>query len=176
MHKECRSSASEWLRKGLPNPKIVAFQKKIKRAAKGTTGGNRMFVAGGCGWCGEYFVAAGAKARFCSSKCKTQESFLRRSAGGTFKISAKRRKEIYERDGWTCQICSHPVDASLGHTDNWSATLDHVIPQALQLVPDHSPANLRLAHRWCNSARGDGSNMAKDALIARATAMHLEAA
>jgi hypothetical protein len=59
---------------------------------------------------------------------------------------------------------------------DYAASLDHIIPQSMQLIPDHSPSNLRLVHRWCNSARGDGTNMAKDELIARATAMHLEAA
>lgn len=173
MHKACKDAAPEWLRRGLPNPKVKAFEKRMDKAAEGTTGGNRVFTAGGCDWCGDYFVAAGAKARFCSPKCKTQESFQRRSAGGTFKISAKRRKEIYERDGWMCKLCSHPVDKSLPYTDIWSATLDHIIPQALQLVPDHSSANLRLAHRWCNSARGDGSNMTNVSLIKRASDMHM---
>lgn len=31
--------------------------------------------------------------------------------------------------------------------------------------PDHSPANLRLAHRWCNSVRGDESIHAADILL-----------
>jgi len=173
MHKECRSSAPEWLRKGLPNPKIAAFRKKIERAAKGTSGGKRVFIVGGCSWCGEYVIALG---KYCSDKCKTLATFKKRSSGKTFKISPKKRNEIYERDGWTCQLCFHPVDQGEHYLSDYAASLDHIIPQSMQLIPDHSPSNLRLVHRWCNSARGDGTNMSKDVLIARATAMHLEAA
>lgn len=42
-------------------------------------------------------------------------------------ISRADRLAVYERDQWTCQLCRGPVD----------------------------PANLRLAHRSCNSARGN---------------------
>jgi len=36
-----------------------------------------------------------------------------------------------------------------------SATLDHLVPQSLAITPDHSANNLRIAHRRCNSARGN---------------------
>lgn len=62
---------------------------------------------------------------------------------------------IYERDGWTCQLCMEPVDPALPPGDVWSATLDHIVPQSHMLIPDHSDDNLRLAHLWCNSVRGD---------------------
>lgn len=174
MHKACRSSAPEWLRKGLSNPKVTGFQKRIEKAAAGTNGGSRVFVAGGCAWCGEYFVAAAGV--YCTDKCKASAKFKRRSSGKSFTVSPRVRHSIYARDRWTCQICSHPVDMDAKHPSHWAPTLDHIEPQSAALIPDHSPSNLRLAHSWCNSARGDGSNMAKDVLIARATAMHLEAA
>ncbi|MFC7330808.1 MULTISPECIES: HNH endonuclease [Nocardiopsidaceae] len=65
------------------------------------------------------------------------------------------RLAIYERDGWICQLCSEPVDPDLPYLDNWAASLDHIVCQAWTDEPDHSPENLRLAHRWCNSVRGD---------------------
>ena len=70
-------------------------------------------------------------------------------------ISRADRVAIYERDGWTCQLCLLPVDPSLSGRDRMGATLDHVEPRSAVLVPDHSPGNLRLAHRACNSARGN---------------------
>jgi 5-methylcytosine-specific restriction endonuclease McrA len=47
------------------------------------------------------------------------------------------------------------VDITLHYFHPLSATLDHIIPQSHMLIPDHSDRNLRLAHRSCNSARGD---------------------
>lgn len=70
-------------------------------------------------------------------------------------ISRADRLSIYERDGWVCQLCGEPVDRSLSGRDRMGATLDHVIPRSLTLWPDHSSTNLRLAHRACNSARGN---------------------
>lgn len=65
------------------------------------------------------------------------------------------RHEIYERDGWVCQICLAPVDPDLPGSHRMAATLDHIECQSWALIPDHSPQNLRLAHRACNSQRGN---------------------
>ena len=71
-------------------------------------------------------------------------------------INPIQRNAIYVRDNWVCQICRKPVDRTLDHaTDPMGATLDHITPQSLSDEPDHSPSNLRLAHRVCNSARGN---------------------
>ena len=70
-------------------------------------------------------------------------------------ISDMERHAIYERDGWECQICHEPVDRELDPQDRMAATLDHVVPRSMTLFPDDSPTNLRLAHRSCNSRRGN---------------------
>jgi len=70
-------------------------------------------------------------------------------------VPPKVRRAIYERDGWMCQLCDDPVDPDLGQSDLWGPTLDHIVCQSWGEEPDHSPGNLRLAHRWCNSVRGD---------------------
>ena len=165
-HTKCRLTGKSLMRR--------MFEAKIERIAQGSNGGNRVFVVGGCAWCGKHFVAPAGV--YCSDNCKTAAKFKRRSSGTSFSVSPRVRQEIYARDRWTCQICAHPVDRTARHPSKWAPTLDHIEPQSAALIPDHSPSNLRLAHSWCNSARGDGSNMAKDVLIARATAMHLEAA
>ncbi len=70
------------------------------------------------------------------------------------------RVDIYERDEWTCQLCFEPVDRDLMTLDPsnvWAPTLDHIVCQSWTSEPDHSPENLRLAHRWCNSVRSDES-------------------
>lgn len=65
------------------------------------------------------------------------------------------RLAVYERDGWTCQLCGDPVDQTLHYNDRMAATLDHIEPQSLSLIPNHDPENLRLAHRACNSRRNN---------------------
>lgn len=52
---------------------------------------------------------------------------------------------IVERDGLICQICGQPVDPQ-------DLTLDHIYPQVRGGT--HEPANLRVAHRSCNSKKG----------------------
>lgn len=74
--------------------------------------------------------------------------------GGHF-VSRAERFAIYDRDGWICQLCSDPVDPDLKSPHRLSATLDHIEPVSYALIPDHSPGNLRLAHRTCNSSRGN---------------------
>lgn len=64
------------------------------------------------------------------------------------------RKEVYRRDKGICQICFFPI---IINSKFWSASLDHIIPRCKMEVPDHSAANLRLTHKWCNSRRGDGT-------------------
>lgn len=115
-----------------------------------------LFVAGNCPWCGDYFVrgatSAQTRPKYCSKPCRSAAG---ESARGRFRIPEAERLAIYERDAWECQLCGDPVDRALPTSDIWAATLDHIVPRSWTLVPDDSPENLRLAHRWCNSVRGD---------------------
>lgn len=61
--------------------------------------------------------------------------------------------EIAERDGWRCHDCRKAVDPKLKWPDVMSASLDHLVPLSKGGV--HDPANVRLAHVRCNSARGN---------------------
>lgn len=117
-------------------------------------------VAGQCAYCPTYFIGLPG-ARYCSERCNTNASWKRRyDRRGEFKVTDRLRLAIYERDAYTCQLCSEPVDTTLHYHDRMSATLDHIIPQSWMLIPDHSEGNLRLAHRGCNSARGDRATAA----------------
>jgi 5-methylcytosine-specific restriction endonuclease McrA len=114
----------------------------------------KALVAGQCAYCPEYFIGE-PNSKYCSERCATNASWKRRyDRRGEFKVTDKLRLAIYERDNFTCQLCNEEVDTSLHHHDRMSATLDHIIPQSWMLIPDHSEANLRLAHRVCNSMRG----------------------
>jgi hypothetical protein len=123
----------------------------------------RVFVSGPCSWCGEQFTIIDQKqARYCSPRCSKHAE---RERGGRFRVPDSTRVWIYERDGWVCQLCSDPVDPGLPSSDVWAATLDHIICQSWTDEPDHSPSNLRLAHRWCNSVRGNEQRYTADDLM-----------
>lgn len=121
----------------------------VRKQAQGIPANPRWpWVQGSCDYCGEYFARKGMASGYCTKKCRRKD--LR-----TAWVTTIRRHRLYERDNWTCQICLEPVDREADYLDPWSPTLDHIEPQSHALVPDHSDANLRTAHRWCNSVRGD---------------------
>lgn len=59
---------------------------------------------------------------------------------------------IFERDGWTCQLCGVPVDRRRSGRHRWGPTLDHVVP--LATGGRHVRSNVQLAHRRCNLTKG----------------------
>ncbi|MFF7191782.1 HNH endonuclease [Streptomyces sp. NPDC008222] len=61
--------------------------------------------------------------------------------------------DIAERDGWRCHICGKAVNSKLKWPHVKSASLDHLVP--LSKGGAHDPANVRLAHLGCNSAKGN---------------------
>lgn len=115
-----------------------------------------------CTICGDKFIAPGFHYT-CSSSCseehgrrKMREHRIRRHiARGRFAVPDEFRLGIYERDGWTCQLCGKPTSRTYHYADPDSPTLDHIIPQSHTPIPDHGARNLRLAHALCNSLRGD---------------------
>lgn len=60
--------------------------------------------------------------------------------------------QLGARDGWRCGICRRKVDPTLPYQHRMAGTRDHLVPVAEG--GDDSRANLRLAHRSCNSRRG----------------------
>lgn len=61
--------------------------------------------------------------------------------------------EVFDRDGWVCQLCSMPVDPQLKFPDRMSKSLDHIIP--ISRGGEHSRANTQLAHFGCNASKND---------------------
>lgn len=66
--------------------------------------------------------------------------------------------EIWERDGWRCQIpeCkyrSRKIGRRYKYPDPRSPGIDHIIP--LSLGGDDTAVNKRAAHHGCNMARGN---------------------
>lgn len=77
----------------------------------------------------------------------------RRARKAQADIEVFSRREIFERDQWTCGVCHQPVDETLQWPDPMSASLDHIVP--LSQHGGHTRANCRLAHVQCNVSRGD---------------------
>lgn len=118
-----------------------------------------LIVSGPCLWCRDPFTGLAAAIthapKYCSKRCRVNAS---RARLGRFVIPPGVRHAIYVRDDFTCQLCFDSVDMTLPPSDAWGHTLDHIVCQSWADDPDHSPANLRLAHRWCNSMRADETN------------------
>jgi hypothetical protein len=67
-------------------------------------------------------------------------------------------QEIFERDGWRCQIpdCryrSRKINRRYKYPDPRSPGIDHIVP--LSLGGDDTSVNKRAAHHGCNMARGN---------------------
>lgn len=115
----------------------------------------RAWVSGRCRHCDAWFVDRQAQARFCSQRCTRRWHKNQRKALKGQAVPAAVRAQVYQRDAGTCQLCFRPVDMTLPHHHPQGPTLDHIECQSWVLIPDHTARNLRLAHRDCNSARGD---------------------
>ena len=91
--------------------------------------------------------------RFCSFRCKRSwHRNRRRIPDGQF-IDSVSREDIFERDGWKCQLCGGNVPKAATFPDPKSPTLDHIIP--LSRGGTHESSNAQLAHFACNSAKGN---------------------
>lgn len=115
-----------------------------------------------CETCSVQFVARITR-RFCSRTC--QPGVKRRNAAwGSEKDPRSRaavygveyrpirRSTVFERDAWTCGICSGPVDQSLTFPHPMSPSIDHIMP--MSLGGGHVLSNVQCAHLSCNIAKG----------------------
>lgn len=136
-----------------PAPMSAVRRHALARAAKaavGSSGGNRVWVQGACMVCGTDFLSPGVQSRYCSQACRAK------NRNRSFGVSWLDRMALFARDGWMCQICSEPVDYAADPRSDWYPTLDHILPRSRG--GSHEFTNLRTAHRWCNSVRGDLSH------------------
>jgi 5-methylcytosine-specific restriction endonuclease McrA len=63
--------------------------------------------------------------------------------------------QLRARDGDVCHLCRGHLDFRAAEDDPWMPTLDHVVP--VSQGGTNALSNLRLAHRCCNSERGNTS-------------------
>lgn len=88
--------------------------------------------------------------KWCGSSVWSRAYAKRRGDETAKRISAL---EIYERDGWVCQICGEPIDPDLRAPFVMSKTTDHIVP--LSKGGRHVVGNLQSAHLYCNISKGN---------------------
>ncbi len=100
---------------------------------------------------------------YCSNDCYRQSDYgkLIRRQGKTRRRARQRNAKteivdplvVAKRDKYKCHICRKRVNMDLDVQDSYSPTMDHLIP--ISLGGDNTYANIRLAHRICNSRKGN---------------------
>jgi hypothetical protein len=84
---------------------------------------------------------------------KRRRKLVRRARLAAVRIEPYRPTEIYERDGWVCQLCLEPIPPDVGGKWNpMRASIDHRIPLALGGAD--APDNVQASHLVCNIRKG----------------------
>ena len=99
------------------------------------------------------FRAASAKWRRANPEVVSAMSSRRRARKAGNGVVSYKRQDIFERDGWICQLCMLTVDPNIRNPDPMSRSIDHIVPIVMG-GPD-SPDNVQLAHLRCNTSKGD---------------------
>lgn len=114
----------------------------------------RVWYAGNCVHCGEAFVFNQPNNRTCSPRCGQRfNKDTRKQRKRAAYIEEVWRPKVYARDGWTCQLCSKPVDRTKTVPHPRAPTIDHIVPIARG--GEHSYANTQLACFMCNCLKSD---------------------
>jgi 5-methylcytosine-specific restriction endonuclease McrA len=86
------------------------------------------------------------------------------------KTRAEWREYLMQRQKGLCALCGHRFavagELSEDLENEFAATFDHIVPRSQGGEDD--VANLRLVHRGCNRARGDGNSLKPAPSIPRA--------
>ena len=100
-------------------------------------------------WWSPAYKANSERKKRISSSAARHERRVRMNAEGSERFDPR---DVYDRDGWVCQLCSHPVDPELRWPAELSGSLDHTKP--LVAGGSHTMANTQLAHLICNIRKG----------------------
>ena len=69
------------------------------------------------------------------------------------KTVARAREEVISAYGTVCWLCGQPIDLTASRMSPGGFSVDHVVPRSKGGT--HDLANLRPAHRRCNTRRQD---------------------
>lgn len=141
----------------------------VARIRKQRVENERGVVLRGCAECGRSFVVPYGHGRagrtLCSDSCRkrrTRAAGRRRGKSHSARARQRgqrfdptiRRVDVFERDGWTCQLCrcSTPRRLLSDFRSLQAPTLDHIV--ALSQGGSHTLDNVQCACRGCNSRKG----------------------
>ena len=109
-----------------------------------------------CLCCGSVFpTTLHAKNKlFCSDECREKaEKEVRKEQMKEAFVEPVGLKTTYRDYKGLCAICGLPVPNTTEPSNQWAATVDHIIP--LSKGGKHRKDNCQLAHRLCNSLKRD---------------------
>lgn len=112
-----------------------------------------------CTVCGAFFV--GRSSKYCSDECarkvanrySSEKKEIKRKRARTAHSNEITVQSLYRRDNGICWICGGKCDITADGNDNNYPSVDHIIPVSLGGKDEWD--NVRLAHRICNSLRGN---------------------
>lgn len=113
-----------------------------------------------CENCGTVFAGTKRQYRNCSPECAAARKNVnnwphmvaRRARLRDAFVEKFDRIEIFERDGWVCQLCGHSIDPALTKPHPRSASLDHIHPISRGGL--HERSNAQTACLGCNVKKG----------------------
>ena len=123
-----------------------------------------------CRRCGESFAPTKGTHVYCTAECRwrddvdrNREAYNRRNAArrarerGAQVGEAFTREQVFDRDGWICQLCLGPIDWNRAGRDPLAPALDHVVP--LMAGGNHTLANVQASHFGCNASKSDRTDV-----------------
>lgn len=88
-----------------------------------------------------------------------QDAHKRRARIRSLPSETVDRSEIFDRDGWVCQLCGEGIPIVVMWPHPLSASLDHVVPLSDPECPGHLKSNVQASHLVCNLIKSDRSEL-----------------
>ena len=162
MHEQAKRRQEEILRLRL----IKRLIRQLKRRIEELQGPVRRTRENVCDVCGVRFEQhMGRSRKYCSDRCHRESEVFQSDRRASKAIARFKRRngvdsplneyvdpfEIFERDGWECQVCGKETPKALrGSRNPNSPELDHIVPVSRGGL--HNRKNLRCCCRSCNLA------------------------
>lgn len=118
-----------------------------------------------CAHCGQEFTPSKNPHIYCSKACRDRADLERNRAAYRSRGAVRRARErgarvgetftheqVFDRDGWICQLCLTPINWTLSGRDPLAPALDHIVP--ISKGGTHSLDNVWASHFGCNARKG----------------------
>lgn len=108
-----------------------------------------------CLHCSKTFTTTFSKAKYCRQRCRrnAEKRYRTYGKGGMARGRRFTLRDVAVRDGWTCHLCGGDVPQRQFNFEPDDPTMDHLLPRSHGGY--HELENVRLAHFYCNSKRGN---------------------